>query len=426
MAFGIGDILGAVAGPLIGGLMGGDAQTYSPYGGQPLYQPSQQPAIDRALVANMQNYASAIGAPGQPFGYGGTGYSVQQPQAMSYDQWASTQPQGQPDLRSAADVWNWAEKGYPGRGSTGPTQSGYQQYLQGLQGQGVTGTGVGVGGGVTGGGYYGSMLPYAQQLFQQQYNNPYATGYQQAANLAGLESGSLAGQYLGGAQNLMGAGNQLYQTGFDPQQALYNRLQQQNMEQQNAIAAQRGVAMSPYGAGLAQQANQNFNIDWQNQQLNRQLEAARGMTGAYTGGTVLGGAGINAQIGAGQLPYQAQQGITGGQQQAMQNYYGNIQPYFGAMTDLANQQRAYLGLGQTASQNALSAAQQQNAINQANAYGISSGITSALKAVPSDAWSNLFGGGGSPNTLTGDVYGQQLANMQNLGFQENAPYYPFQ
>ncbi len=67
------------------------------------------------------------------------------------------------------------------------------------------------------------------------------------------------------------AGNQVLNTAFDPQRALYDRTHQQLIDQNNAINAQSGVAGSPYGAGLTQQANENFNIDWQNQQLNRQI-----------------------------------------------------------------------------------------------------------------------------------------------------------
>lgn len=313
----IGGAIGALAGPVIGGLFGGSGSgSYMPSstsGGQALYQPSGQPAIDQSLIGNMGKYGASIDR------------------------------------------------------------------------------------------YFGPMLAPAESTFYSQYNNPYASGLQSYANQAGQLSAAMAPQYYGQMQNLGAAGNQLLQTGFDPQSALYDRMQQQNMEQANAGLSQRGLAMSPYGAGVANQANQNFNIDWQNQQLQRQLQATQGAAGAYAGALPMGAAAINATTGAGQLPYTAFGTIGQGQNQALQNYYGNISPYFGAIGNLMNQQANYLGWGQGASSQALSAQDMANKLSAQNAAGLSSGITSAIKAVPSSVWSNLFGSGGT-NSSTGYNY----------------------
>lgn len=68
--------------------------------------------------------------------------------------------------------------------------------------------------------------------------------------------------------------SQALQQGFDPQQALYNQ-QFANQQQQTAAAnAMSGVGQSAYGAGLEAQANTNFNIDWQQSQLQRENTAA--------------------------------------------------------------------------------------------------------------------------------------------------------
>jgi hypothetical protein len=76
------------------------------------------------------------------------------------------------------------------------------------------------------------------------------------------------------------AGLQTLQTGYDPQSALYNRSYQQNQDQTNAINAMYGVSGSPYGAGVAADSSRNFNIDWQNQQLARQIQALGAWNGA--------------------------------------------------------------------------------------------------------------------------------------------------
>jgi hypothetical protein len=62
--------------------------------------------------------------------------------------------------------------------------------------------------------------------------------------------------------------------GFDPQSALFNRGQQRTMDRANAVNAMSGVGTSPYGAGTANTALTNFDLDWQDRQLGRQTSAA--------------------------------------------------------------------------------------------------------------------------------------------------------
>jgi hypothetical protein len=71
----------------------------------------------------------------------------------------------------------------------------------------------------------------------------------------------------------------IMQQAFDPQQALYNRTVQQTQEQTRAGLEARGLDMSPYGAGVEGSALSNFNIDWQNNQLQRMLQGASGVGG---------------------------------------------------------------------------------------------------------------------------------------------------
>src|ERR1700722_3647884 len=147
---------------------------------------------------------------------------------------------------------------------------------------------------------YGQTLPYAQNTFQSLYNNPYAQQYQGGANaISPFATGAGAQQY-GAGSNLIGAGQsylpyaqQALQTGFDPQQALYNQMFQLNTDQTRAGEAARGIAMSPYGAGIENQSNLNFNNQWLNQLLGRQ------QTAAGTAQTLSGAAGSAGTTGAG-------------------------------------------------------------------------------------------------------------------------------
>ena len=109
--------------------------------------------------------------------------------------------------------------------------------------------------------YSGTSPNMANQAFNAQYNNPYAGGYQQAAGQAGqmYDQGAQAGYNNG--MNGYGAANQVLNTAFDPQNALYNQTANNLMNQTNAQQALRGLGNSPQGAQEAGTTLGNFNID---------------------------------------------------------------------------------------------------------------------------------------------------------------------
>jgi hypothetical protein len=189
-------------------------------------------------------------------------------------------------------------------------------------------------------------MPYATNTFQNIYNNPYS-----GSALSGAEGAAMFGQqaapfnFGGGMQsaaagiNLLPWSQAIMQTGFDPQGALYGRTLQQVQDQTRAGEAARGVATSPYGAGLENQAVSNFNIDWQNNLLNRQAQAAGaagGLTGAGVGAINTGANIMNAVpqnlYSSSMLPYATWSGIGQGQNQALMNLLG----YGGAGQNIAN------------------------------------------------------------------------------------------
>jgi hypothetical protein len=124
---------------------------------------------------------------------------------------------------------------------------------------------------------------------------------------------SLVGQgqsYAPDIQNILNTAN-------DPQQALYERTRQQVQEQTRAGLEARGIDMMPLGAGLENDQIRNFNIDWKNAQLARQVQGAQGA--ASLGGLESGIIGAGNQtaatgLGLGQLGNQtAQTGVNIGQ-----------------------------------------------------------------------------------------------------------------
>lgn len=147
---------------------------------------------------------------------------------------------------------------------------------------------------------YGSAAaPIAQGYGQATAGIPGVAGAQGYSQLQGLIPATTGPE--------LAAALQVLNTGFDPQKTLYNQQYQQNMDQTNAINAMYGVAGSPYGAGVAGKSAQDFNTNWQNQQLARQIQALSGYDSAAS--TAAGNAANLVGTGTGVL----NAGLTTGQ-----------------------------------------------------------------------------------------------------------------
>lgn len=210
------------------------------------------------------------------------------------------------------------------------------------------------------------ILQLYQQLAQGGANNPYAQSYQQGANQIGAAGMNAGQQTLGTSQGLLPDVSALVNMGFDPQGALYQRTLQQVQDASRANSSAAGVGSTPYGAGVNNMATNNFNIDWQNQQLGRALQGAQG--GANLLGASIGGinAGLGQMQGGAALPYNTAQGINTNSLQALSGVPGFNQgaagipqqqvqdflSYLAASTGQqgANNQTARLGLDQNAMQ----------------------------------------------------------------------------
>lgn len=102
-------------------------------------------------------------------------------------------------------------------------------------------------------------------------------------------------------QNLIGAGQNTYNTALDPRHELYGRTAQQLQDQVRSSDSAHGVAMSPFSAGVENKAMSDFNIDWNNAQLGRQVAGTGALAGANQAATGIGQLGLgNRQFGAGQ------------------------------------------------------------------------------------------------------------------------------
>lgn len=259
------------------------------------------------------------------------------------------------------------------------------------------------------------LIPQYQQLAQQSVNNPYAAGYQQNANAtgqAGFNSGAnLAGSALSQLPNV----NALMALGFDPQNALYSQLQNQNQQQNLAMLGNSGVASTPYGQGVADKSNTDFNINWQNQQLGRASQGA-GAAGQLLGN--IGGAtntGLNQMATGSGMPYSTFQGInanalnTLGQTGAFGSSASaipqqQIQDYLAYLSGATGQQGANNQTGQLGLNQANSSFQQSQQLGSNLGAGLS-GLSRGFG--PGGAASSWFGGGQGGGTASTINYGGQ-------------------
>jgi hypothetical protein len=222
-----------------------------------------------------------------------------------------------------------------------------------------------------------NVAPQLQSIGRQgnQAGINYFPGVTAGAN-QGAQIGGQTAQGVGGfAQGLIPYAQQVEQMGFDPQKALYNRTLQQVQDQARVAQATRGVANSPYGAGLENDATRNFNIDWQNQQLNRATQAATSAQGLGSSAFNLGSGASDLAASAAKMPYSARQGLLSDRANALAGVGGQItaanQPRQQAISDFLS----YLGMGPGYQSSA--AAQQQASQQLPNTM-----IGGALGALP--------------------------------------------
>lgn len=231
----------------------------------------------------------------------------------------------------------------------------------------------------------GQNLGEYSSFLQSAINNPYAGQAQGFANAfsplgIGTSLGAIgnAGQLGGEVPGMLGAAGNIFNTAFDPQNALYNRTAQQVSDQTNASLAGSGIGNTPWGQGVLGNTMSNFNIDWQNNLLNRMSTGAGAAGGLInqagntaSGAFNLGSAGAQGGAGFGAMPWNTYNTIGGMPLQLLQGGagYGNTsgqlpQQQIGDLLQfLQSQNQANQGAGQ------LGLEQQQNQFKQNQIFG---------------------------------------------------------
>lgn len=254
------------------------------------------------------------------------------------------------------------------------------------------------------------------------------------ASQQGNQYGDAANRASGQQQSLYGAGNQVYQTALDPQNALYGRTQQQLQDQVRAGQAARGLGNSAVGAAEENQAMSNFNIDWQNQQLARQAQGLQAMGQASNAGGAQGqlyGADMAAQMASygaipgntmqsGQIQAKTAQEIANMPAQNAAAYASNLANNQALYGQLMNQSIPYMNYGTGATNGAYNAfsGQQANQNQQSAAMGNAIGGIVSQSGLGGWLNKNIFGGGntgydGGYGMPTGGGYNQSTADWMS-------------
>lgn len=192
-----------------------------------------------------------------------------------------------------------------------------------------------------------ALQPYAYDQLLAFFNNPNIYQYMQGAQTAGQSATNAGYQANQSGNQLLQNAYALMQNAYDPQKKLYNQLQQQNQDQTNVMNSMYGLQSSPYGAGVANQSNQNFNINWQNQQLQRMLQANQGAGQDIGAANQLFGGAAQDFLSGGQLPYQAYNDVLGGGNNALSQYLGFAGQGNALSQNAIGDWLQYLGMGQS-------------------------------------------------------------------------------
>lgn len=219
---------------------------------------------------------------------------------------------------------------------------------------------------------------------------------------AALNTGSTLPQYQ---QGIMDAA-------FDPQRSLYNKDRAQVADYANVANSMAGIGSSPYGASVATGAMSNFDLDWNNKQLDRMGKGVTDVGNLATAYGNYGKAGESAYTTAGSLGYGAGQGLStlgyspyyyGSQigDTALKGY-SNLSDFglssYKLPEDALKFGESYLGLGQTAS--GISSGLGNTGYNQT-----ASGVGGALSGANSLFGTNSLLGGSSGIFGSGGLFG---------------------
>ncbi len=171
-------------------------------------------------------------------------------------------------------------------------------------------------------------------------------------------------------------------------------------------------------ANMSQAANANIS-GFLNNQSNNANSMSGAINNAYRGQSDLSGASANYYGQAGQVPYNAYQQNAGYQQQGLQNYNTNQQPYLSGLSQQQNAALGYINGAQGLQNNGF----YQNAYNQNQMNTAIGQMAGPLGSAAQNLWNKYQGYGGSTggagNQFNG--YGNSVGNVTDTGSGQFGP-----
>lgn len=246
---------------------------------------------------------------------------------------------------------------------------------------------------------YSQLSPQIIQAFQQLFNNPGTAGYTSGAGNAGQALTTIGNQAVNAAPqlntaalSLLPGATSVMNMGLDPQMALYQQQLQQTNDQANVANAQYGLT-GQQAAGNLNQADKNFNIDWQNNELQRAIaglnaggSAITNASGNAINASNLGTTGASNLLAGGAAPYNAANTIGNTQETALNEYLAQLLGPVTSTQQTIGNLSDYLGKGIGASAQGAQIANQDFASQMSAANSLGSGLSSIM---------GLFNNGGS-------------------------------
>lgn len=255
-----------------------------------------------------------------------------------------------------------------------------------------------------------SKLGDFNTILNNRMNNPYADARVAGATEAGgalQNSGrgaiGTAGELNTSALAALPSARAVLEQAMDPQNALYDRTLQRLQDQIRVGQSARGITMSPYGADLENHGLSDFNLDWENNKLQRMTSGLSAYTGATTGAANTATSAANlSKFGAGEiasgaeLPYGAYSANQSDDYTALMDYINAAEQANVPRSQAIAQYLQYMGLGTNAAVAAGNQAntQYQNSVTQAQNYATGLGqLTSNLPSINdiSAAFDKYFG-----------------------------------
>jgi hypothetical protein len=207
------------------------------------------------------------------------------------------------------------------------------------------------------------------------------------------------------------AGMSTYLNALDPQNALHDKLLSSVLEQSGAGQAQRGIQIGGQGQALSDEAGSNFEMNWANQLLGRQVQGLTALEQATNTGAQAGTNTLNASSNMfGQVPGALTGAATAPQAPAslqsqflssiLQQLGGAYQTYgVGPYQQIQNQAIPFLSQGAGAGANAFAGANTAYNLNNLNsAYGTQALLGGAKQLQTSNLGNWLNNMGGSTNS----------------------------